>query len=88
MSALSRLIIAGIAAALISAPAAAMETVRTASVTTTATVSAQEYCQGWGVRCDGEVAPTFCIADDKCATALTGSALIRYDQRMDSMISR
>jgi hypothetical protein len=87
MNALTRLIIAGAAAALFSAPAIAMEATKTASVTVADTTTAQQDCRGWGVRCDIDVAPVFCIADDKCAPALTGTALIRYDQRMDAALA-
>ena len=80
MSAILKLIAAGTAVVLMSAPVAAMD--RTA--TETAQVTAQEDCRGWGVRCEPEILPEFCIAEDKCAVALPGSALIRYDARMDA----
>jgi hypothetical protein len=81
MSALRNLIIAGAAAAFISAPALASD--RLAKLET-APVTAQESCTGWGVHCEPEITPEFCIADDKCAVALPAAALVRYDQRMDA----
>lgn len=80
MSAFARLIIAGVAAALVSAPAVAKD--RLAKFEP-APVTAQESCHGWGVRCEPEITPQYCIADGKCAVALPASALVRYDQRMD-----
>lgn len=84
MTALKSLIIAGIAAALLCAPAAAKESMKAVA---TAELAAQtaEVCQGWGVRCTVDVTPSFCFAEDMCAVALPGSALIRYDARMDAM---
>ena len=84
MRALLTLIIAGATAALLSAPAGAGETAKT---TVKSTISAQQSsCQGWGVRCEIDVTPSYCLAEDKCAIALPGSALIRYDQRMDTAL--
>ena len=85
MSAISRLIIAGAAAALISAPALASD--RLAKLQPTTTVTAQESCTGWGVRCESDVTTEFCFADGNCAVALPASALVRYDQRMDAAVS-
>ena len=85
MSALSRLIIAGATAALISAPAIASD--RLAKLEPSTSVTAQESCTGWGVRCESDVATEFCIADGKCAVALPAAALVRYDQRMDAAVS-
>jgi hypothetical protein len=82
MRALSRLIIAGAAAAFISVPALAAD--RLAKLEPSADVTAQESCTGWGVYCESDVTPEFCIADGKCAMALPASALVRYDQRMDA----
>jgi hypothetical protein len=86
MSAILRLIVAGAAAALISAPAIASD--RLAKLEPSATVTAQESCTGWGVRCESDITAEFCIADGKCAVALPASALVRYDQRMDAAASR
>lgn len=86
MSALTKLIAAGVAAALISAPAIALEANVKSSPRTE--VAAQQDCRGWGVRCPVDVTPTYCIADDSCATALPGIALIRYDQRMDALLAQ
>ncbi len=85
MSAILRLIIAGATAALISAPAGASE--RAANLET-AQATAQEECRGWGVRCEPEITPEYCIARDKCAIALPGIALVRYDARMDAILGR
>lgn len=84
MRTLNKLIIIA-AAALVSAPAIAAD--RLAKIES-ATVTAQETCTGWGVRCETEVTPEFCLAEDMCATALPGSALVRYDQRMDAVATR
>jgi invasion protein IalB len=81
MSALRNLIIAGVAAAFVSAPALASDRLAKQE---TPTVTAQETCTGWGVHCEAEVTPEFCIADGKCAVALPAAALVRYDQRMDA----
>ena len=81
MSVLRNLIIAGSAAAFISAPVFASD--RLAKLETTP-VTAQESCTGWGVHCEVEITPEFCVADDKCAVALPAAALVRYDQRMDA----
>jgi invasion protein IalB len=84
MRALYTLIIAGATAALLSAPAGAVETTKT---TVKPSFTAQQTtCQGWGVRCQTDVTPSYCLAEDKCATALPGSALIRYDQLMDTVL--
>lgn len=85
MRTLEKLIIAAAAAALMSAPALAAD--RLAKIEPT-TVTAQESCTGWGVRCETEVTPEFCLAEDMCATALPASALLRYDQRMDAVTTR
>lgn len=90
MSALSRLMIAGVAAALLSAPVAASEYASAKlEAGFAASTTAQQDCRGWGVRCDVvEVTPEFCIAADKCALALPGSMLVRYDQHMDTVLGR
>jgi hypothetical protein len=82
MRALLTLIIAGATAALLSAPAGAVEPSKTDLKGTFA--ARQSNCQGWGVSCETDVTPSYCLAEDKCATALPGSALIRYDQLMDT----
>jgi hypothetical protein len=86
MRALQTLILAGATAALLSAPAGAVETAKS-EIDKTAFTAQQTTCQGWGVRCEPDVAPTYCLAEDKCATALPGSALVRYDQLMDNALS-
>lgn len=90
MSALARLMIAGAAAALFSAPAFAMDasTKLNAASFDIATAQQQTCTPGWGVHCDAAVAPEYCIAADKCATALPGEMLISYDQRMDALLGR
>jgi hypothetical protein len=89
MRALVTLIIAGATAALFSAPALAAERVAKLDVTTAVTeLAAQESCVGWGVRCELDVTPEFCIAADKCATALPGSAMLRYAERMAAIAGR
>jgi hypothetical protein len=85
MRALLTLIIAGATAALLSAPAGAVEPVKT-DLKTAFSAQQATACQGWGVRCEIDVTPSYCLAEDKCATALPGSALIRYDQRMDTIL--
>jgi hypothetical protein len=87
MRALATLIIAGTAAALFSAPVAAQSPTKLDAVRLDV-ATAQQTCQGWGVRCDTEITPEYCIADDKCAVALPASSLIRYDQRMDALLSQ
>jgi invasion protein IalB len=86
MRVLQRLMIAGAALALLSAPAFAHQTSKLDAFQVEPATAQQQTCQGWGVRCDGEVTPSFCIADDKCASALPGGAIARYDQRMDSVL--
>jgi hypothetical protein len=86
MSALSRLMIAGAAAALFSAPVAAMEAKTKLDVSYDAAAQ-QQTCRGWGVHCELEVTPEYCIAANKCAIALPAAALIRYDQRMDALLA-
>lgn len=88
MSALTRLMIAGVAAALFSAPAIAMDASGKPDARIDNIATAQQTCTGWGVRCDLEVTPEYCIADDKCATALPAALLVRYDQRMDALLGR
>jgi hypothetical protein len=88
MSAFVRLMIAGAAAALFSAPVVAMEPSSKLDAFELATAQQQDDCRGWGVRCALDVSPTYCIADDKCATALPATALIRYDQHMDTVLGR
>jgi hypothetical protein len=90
VSALTRLMIAGAAAALFSAPALAADvsTKLDAAFDTTTVAQQQDDCRGWGVRCELDVSPTYCIADDVCATALPATALVRYDQHMDAVLGR
>jgi hypothetical protein len=89
MSALVRLMIAGVAAALFSAPAVAMDASKLdRAFYEVATAQQQDDCRGWGVRCELDVTPTYCIADDVCATALPATALVRYDQHMDAVLGR
>jgi hypothetical protein len=78
--------IAGAAAALFSAPALASQTSKLEAYQARPATAQQQTCQGWGVRCDGEVTPSYCIADDVCANALPGGAIARYDERMDSIL--
>jgi hypothetical protein len=88
MRALANLIIAGAALALISSPASAgMGRVAAIEMDTKA-ATAQQACVGWGVRCEPEVLPEYCIAADKCATALPASMLVRYDALMDAAATR
>lgn len=82
MRALANLIIASAALALLSAPASAASG-RVAKVEQSA-ATAQQACVGWGVHCDPEVLAEYCIAADKCATALPASTLLSYDARMDA----
>jgi hypothetical protein len=86
MRALQTIIIAGATAALLSTPAGAVDTAKSRT-DKTAFLAQQTTCQGWGVRCEPDFAPTYCLAEDKCATALPGSALVRYDQLMDTALS-
>jgi hypothetical protein len=85
MRALYTFIIAGATAALLSVPAGAVETAKTIAAKQSFTAQ-QTTCQGWGVRCQTDVTPSYCLAEGKCATALPGSALIRYDQLMDTVL--
>jgi hypothetical protein len=84
MRALLTFIIAGATAALLSAPAGAVESSKTDLKGTF--VARESTCQGWGVSCETDLTPTYCLADDKCATALPGSSLIRYDRLMDAAL--
>ena len=85
MRALLTFISAGATAALLRAPAGAVESTKT-DLKVTFTAQQATACQGWGVHCEIDVTPTYCLAEDKCGTALPGSALIRYDQRMDTIL--
>jgi hypothetical protein len=79
VSALQRLIIAGVAAALVSAPAVAVE--RLGRTAADSPLSAQNECTA--TRCETAKSPEFCIADDSCAQALPASAIVRFDALMD-----
>jgi hypothetical protein len=83
MRALANLIIAGTALALMSAPASAAMG-RAAAHVETADATAQQGCLAGGAACATEPLAQYCIADDKCATALPASTLISYDARMDA----
>lgn len=86
---LARLIEAGAVVALMSAPALASTHRHKIDAAANVTTAAQQHsCRGWGVHCEGEVTPSYCIADDKCAQALPGGMLLRYDQRMDALLGR
>lgn len=86
MSVLHKLIVASAVAALSCAPALSAEQLaKSGTATQVADLTAQEHCVGWGVRCEPEVLPEFCIADGKCATALPGSAMLRYAERMGAI---
>lgn len=81
MSSLARLMIAGAAAALFSAPAMAM-TPSHQPVPVTEVAATQQAQPAAGP------APEFCIAADKCAVALPGDYLVRYDRHMDEVLGR
>jgi hypothetical protein len=78
------MIAGAIAAALFSAPAGAME-LKTKNASVANATTAQQTCTGWGVHCETEVTPEYCIAADKCGVALPAASLIRYDQLMDQL---
>lgn len=86
MRALSRFALAPVALAFIGAPAVA-GTAELEAQPKVATAT-QQACQGWGVRCEPEALPQYCISADKCATALPASTLVRYDAIMDAAAAR
>ncbi|HHY49758.1 MAG TPA: hypothetical protein GYA10_08435 [Alphaproteobacteria bacterium] len=88
MSALTRMMIAGVAVALFSAPAMATEASGKLDARLDTIATAQQACTGWGVRCASETTPAYCIADNRCAIALPAAMLVRYDQRMDALLGR
>lgn len=85
MRALSRFALASVALAFIGSPAFAGTAEPQAEPKLAV---AQQSCQGWGVRCEPEALPQYCISADKCATALPASALVRYDALMDAAAAR
>lgn len=85
MSAFLKLIVAGAAIAFLSAPAVATDR---ATKIETAHATAQQDCRGWGVSCELQTMPEYCIAEDRCAVALPGSAIARYDALMDAAAGR
>lgn len=85
MRALSRFTLASVALAFIGAPVLA----GTAELKAEPKMAvAQQACQGWGVRCEPEALPQYCISAEKCATALPASTLVRYDALMDAAAAR